>query len=155
VADQEGQDGAGLTVRGLALPPLLAGLLDTADINATACSRVSDFDGRPSACPRGVSTSAATLRPTGSSRSACRIARTSTLCAICSVRVDSRGAIAAKARCTSLAVSSVRFTEPSSSFNAFTIVPRYKSPGPRRQSVHAMRQPVLQRVTHRVALPRT
>jgi hypothetical protein len=29
VADQEGQDGPGLTVRGLALPPLLAGLLDS------------------------------------------------------------------------------------------------------------------------------
>jgi DNA-3-methyladenine glycosylase I len=40
-------------------------------------------------------TSAATLRPTKSSRSACRIARTSTLCAICTVRVDNRGKIQA------------------------------------------------------------
>jgi hypothetical protein len=60
-----------------------------ADINVTAWSNVSDFDGRPAACPRGVSTNAATLRPTRSSRSACRIARSRTLCAICSVRVDS------------------------------------------------------------------
>ncbi len=43
---------------------------------------VSDFDGRPPSCPFGGFTSAATFRPTRSSRSACRIARTSTLCAI-------------------------------------------------------------------------
>ena len=42
------------------------------------------------------------------------------------VRVDSRGAIAASARCTSEAVSSVSRTAPSSSLRAFTLVPRYK-----------------------------
>jgi hypothetical protein len=66
-------------------------------ISATACSKVSDFDGRPPCCPFGGLTSAATLRTTKSSRSACRIARTSTLCAIRTVRVDSRDAIAASA----------------------------------------------------------
>ena len=40
---------------------------------------VSDFGGRPRSCPFGGLTSAATLRPMRSSRSACRIARTSTL----------------------------------------------------------------------------
>ena len=64
-----------------------------AAINATACSRVSDFDGRPPPCPFGGLTNEATLRPTRLSRSACRIARTSTLCAICTVRVDTRDAI--------------------------------------------------------------
>ena len=97
-----------------------------AAISATACSSVSDFDGRPASCPFGASTSAATFRPTRSSRSACRIARTSTLCAICTVRVDNRAANAASAPCTSEAVSSVSRTRPSSSFSAFTIVPRYK-----------------------------
>jgi hypothetical protein len=45
---------------------------------------VSDFDGRPACCPFGASTSAATMRPTRSSRSACRMARTRTLCAVSS-----------------------------------------------------------------------
>ena len=70
-------------------------------------------------CPlRRASTSAATLRPTRSSRSACRIARTSTLCAICIVRDDNRAASAASAPCTSPAVRSVSLTVPSSSFEA-------------------------------------
>jgi hypothetical protein len=101
-------------------------LPSAADISAIACSRVSDFDGRPPSCPFGGSTSAATLRPTRSSRSACRIARASTLCAICSVRVDSRDAIYVSAFWTSAAVRSVSRTAPSSSIRAFTIVPRYK-----------------------------
>jgi hypothetical protein len=66
------------------------------------------------------------LQALKSSRSARRITRTSTLCAICSVRVDSCGAIAASAPWTLPAVSSVSLTVPSSSFRAFTIVPRYK-----------------------------
>jgi hypothetical protein len=78
-----------------------------AAISATACSKVSDFDGRPPSCPLGASTSEATFRPTRSSRSACRIARTSTLCAICTVRVDNRAARAESAPCTAEAVSSV------------------------------------------------
>ena len=68
-----------------------------AAISATACSGVSDFDRRPACCPFGASTSAATLWPTRSSRSAWRIARTRTLCAICTVRVDNRAASAANA----------------------------------------------------------
>ena len=35
-----------------------------AAISATACSKVSDFDGRPPCCPFGGLTSAATLRTT-------------------------------------------------------------------------------------------
>jgi hypothetical protein len=94
-------------------------------INATACSKVSDFDGRPTPCPFGGLTSAATLRPTRSSRSACRIARTSTLCAICTVRVDILDAIDVSAFWASAAVRSVSRTLPSSSRSAFAIVPRY------------------------------
>ena len=45
-------------------------------MTATACSRVSDFDGRP-CWPVGVSTRAATLRATRSLASACRMARLS------------------------------------------------------------------------------
>jgi hypothetical protein len=71
-----------------------------AAINETACSSVSDFDGRPPNCPFGGFTSAATFRPTRSSRPACRIARTSKLCAICTVRVDRRAAKLASASCT-------------------------------------------------------
>jgi len=95
-------------------------------ISITACSSVSGFEGRPACCPFGASTSAATLRPTRSSRSACRMARTRTLCAICTVRVDNRSARVANATCTSDAVSSVSLTLPSSSLSAFEIVPRYK-----------------------------
>jgi hypothetical protein len=77
----------------------------------TSAPRVSDLEGRPSSCPFGESTSAATFRPTRSSRSACRIARTSTSCAICTVRVDDRAARAVSARCTSEALSSVSLTD--------------------------------------------
>jgi hypothetical protein len=45
-----------------------------------------------------VTTSAATFCPTKPSRSASRMARTSTLCAICTVRVDSLPARAVSAR---------------------------------------------------------
>jgi hypothetical protein len=86
---------------------------------------VSDLDGRPARCPFGGLTSAATLRPTRSSRSACRIARTSTLCAICTVRVETRAARLASAFCTADAVSFVSSTVPSSSRSAFAIVLRY------------------------------
>jgi hypothetical protein len=96
-----------------------------AAINATACSSVSDFDGRPPSCPFGGFTSAATFRPTRSSRSACRIARTSTLCAICTVRVDRPDAMLASAFCAAPAVSLVSSTVPSSSRSAFAIVLRY------------------------------
>jgi hypothetical protein len=65
----------------------------------TACSKVSDLDGRPAPRPFGGLTSAATFRPTRSSRSDYRIARTSTLCAICTVRVDSRDASTPSAPC--------------------------------------------------------
>jgi hypothetical protein len=95
-----------------------------AAIKETACSKVSDFDGRPPSCPFGGLTSAATLRPTRSSRSACRIARTSTLCAICTVRVDRRVARLASAFWTAPAVRDASLTVPSSSRSAFTIVPR-------------------------------
>jgi hypothetical protein len=87
-------------------------------ISATACSRVSDFEGRPACWPLGVSTGAATFRPARSSRLACRAARTRTLCAISSVRVDRPGAIADSAPCTSAAVSSVSLTVPSCSVKA-------------------------------------
>jgi hypothetical protein len=59
-------------------------------ISATACPSVSVFEGRPANCPFGVSTNVATLVDTRSSGSACRIARTSTLCVTCTVRVDDR-----------------------------------------------------------------
>jgi hypothetical protein len=67
-----------------------------AAISDTACSRVNDFN--PARCPFGASTSAATFCPTKPSRSASRMARTSTLCAICTVRVDSLPARAVSAR---------------------------------------------------------
>ena len=55
-----------------------------------------------------------------------RIARTSTLCAICTVRVDDRDAIAVSAFWTSPALRSVSLTVPSSSPSALAIVSRYK-----------------------------
>ena len=107
----------------------------------------------PAHLPFGGSTSAATFRPTRSSRSARRIARTSTLCAICTVRVDTRDAIAVSASCTSTAVSSVSRTLPSSSRSAFAIVPRYNVTV-RADSPSRPRQPVLERVPHGVPPPR-
>ena len=53
----------------------------------------ANFDGRPPDWPFGGLTSAATFRRARSSRSARRIARTSTFCAICTVRVDRRDAM--------------------------------------------------------------
>jgi hypothetical protein len=74
----------------------------------------------------GAAAAEQALQALKSSRSAGRITRTSTLCAICSVRVDSCGAIAASGPWILPAVSSVSLTVPSSSFRAITIVPRYK-----------------------------
>ena len=92
-----------------------------AAINETSCSCVSDFDGSPPNCPIGGLTSAATFRPTRSSRPACRIARTSKLCAIYAVHVDRRAAKLASAL-HGPAVSEVSLTDPSSSRSAFAIV---------------------------------
>jgi hypothetical protein len=110
-------------VRTAAWDARLAGL--RAAISATACPKVSDLDGRPLRCPFGGLTSAATFRPTRSSRSACRIARTSTLCAICTVRVETRTARLARAFWTAPAVSFVSSTVPSSSRSALAIVLQY------------------------------
>jgi hypothetical protein len=93
-----------------------------ASITAIACSRVSDFEGRPVRCPLGGLTSAATFRAARPSRSAWRIARTSTLREICTVRVDVRDARTVSAPWTSLAIRSLSFTAASCSLSIGAIV---------------------------------
>jgi hypothetical protein len=91
-----------------------------------ACPIVASFGGKDRFLPTAPQRLEQALQALKSSPSACRITRTSTLCAICSVRVDSCGANAASVPWTWPAVSSASLTVPSSSFRAFTIVPRYK-----------------------------
>ena len=61
-------------------------------MTATAWSRVSDLDGRPS-WPLGVSARAATLRLTRSLASACRMARLSARCPMVTAAVEYPAAI--------------------------------------------------------------
>ena len=78
---------------------------------AAASAAVIARDGRP-VLPCGGSTSEATFRPMRSLASACRTARTSTLCVLAMVRVDRVWASLLSVRLTSCAVRSRRGTFP-------------------------------------------
>ncbi len=86
-------------------------MLSAAARSADAWSKVRLLLGRP-ACPFGVSTSVATLRPTRSRASAWRIARVSALWPIATAAVEYRAAIAVSAWRTSSAVSSRSLLAP-------------------------------------------